>query len=111
MFLRTAIALAVWAVFAGGTAVAQEKNSKKPADDKSKGAKKDGGWAVGQVGEELMVVEESAIAYLQKEVLKENKARASKKAKKGEKPEPQKSFRAVKHNLATRQDAEKELDK
>jgi hypothetical protein len=118
MFRRTWATLAVCGAFLGGAAFAQEKDAKKPAADEkngSKGAKKDkeGGWALVQLGEELMVVKDSQIADLQKEVLKENKAKekAAKKAKKGEKAEAQKSFKILKRNLATKEDAEKEREK
>jgi len=110
----TWLALAVCGTFCG-TAFAQDKDAKKPeTDDKGKGAKKDKeGWAVVQLGDELMVVKDSQIADLQKEVLKENKAKekAAKKTKKGEKPEPQKPFKVVKKNLATKEEAEKEREK
>ena|SRR6185503_7912957 len=108
------LALAVCGTLCG-TAFAQDKDTKKPeSDEKGKGAKKDkDGWAVVQVGDELMVVKDSTIADLQKEVLKENKAKekAAKKTKKGEKPEPQKPFKIVKRNLATKEEAEKEREK
>ncbi len=113
-WLRVFLVTAFGALFSAHAVAGEEKGDKTRSEKGEKGdkgeKKKPTGWDVVQQGSELKAVQAEKVADLQKENQKEVKA-AREKAKKEKKRPEFKRFIVLKRGLATKEEAEKYIDK